>query len=60
MGRHDGGVFSQADTSNTSFGLFHFGASTSGFKPGEIIKAIDGNFYGTTTFGGQGGNGTIY
>ncbi len=60
LGRHDGGVFSQGDTSGTSSGLFHFGASANGFKPGELIKASDGKFYGTTVYGGPGGNGTIY
>ena len=60
LGRHDGGVFSQGDTSGNSSGLFHFGASPNGFKPGALIKGSDGKLYGTTVYGGPGGNGTIY
>jgi len=60
LGRHDGGVFSQGDTSGSSSGLFHFGASPNGFRPGELIKASDSKLYGTTTYGGASGNGTIF
>ena len=44
----------------SSFSLFNFGASATGFRPGEMIKASDGRLYGLTRFGGPGGNGTIY
>ena len=60
MGRHDGGVFNQGDTAGNSSGLFHFGASPNGFRPGELMKASDGRLYGTTLFGGPSGNGTIF
>jgi uncharacterized repeat protein (TIGR03803 family) len=60
MGRHDGGVFNEADTISNIIGLHHFGASLNGFKPGELIEATDGKLYGTTVFGGPSGNGTIY
>ncbi len=60
LGRHDGGVLNQADTSGNIFGLHHFGTSPNGFRPNPLIKASNGKLYGTTTIGGDAGNGTIY
>jgi uncharacterized repeat protein (TIGR03803 family) len=60
MGRHDGGTFSEVSSSMSTFGLFHFGASVNGFRPGELIKGSDGRLFGLTRFGGPGGNGIIY
>lgn len=62
MGRHDGGVFNHVDTAGFSnIGLYHYGASPTGFRPtGALIKATDGKVYGITSIGGVSGNGTIY
>jgi uncharacterized repeat protein (TIGR03803 family) len=60
LGRHDGGAFSQTDTSGNIFGLYHFGASPNGFRPNPLMKASNGKLYGTNFIGGAVGNGIIY
>ena len=60
MGRHDGGVFNETDTSGFTTSHLHFGASPNGFRPGQLIKGSDGKLYGTTEYGGTNGNGTIF
>lgn len=60
LGRHEGGAFSQCDTSGNITGLFQFGASPNGFHPNPLMKASNSKLYGTTTIGGASGNGTIY
>src|SRR5580693_865347 len=41
--------------------LYSFTATCSvGGLPVGVLLGIDGNFYGTTTFGGTGGNGTVF
>ncbi|HUI43975.1 MAG TPA: choice-of-anchor tandem repeat GloVer-containing protein, partial [Terriglobia bacterium] len=40
----------------------HSGCTEHGFSPGGLVQATDGNFYGTTYFGGAGigGAGTVF
>jgi uncharacterized repeat protein (TIGR03803 family) len=61
MGRHDGGAFSQFDTSGFGSSLYHFGYSANGFRPmSGLIKSSNGKLYGTTQIGGTEGDGVIY
>lgn len=61
MGRHDGGAFSQADTSGNAISLYHFGHSPNGFRPmNGLIKASNGRLYGTALIGGIDGNGVVF
>lgn len=60
MGRHDGGVLSQCDTSGFANSLYHFGYSPNGFRPNTLIKASDGKLYGTAIIGGTDGNGVVF
>jgi uncharacterized repeat protein (TIGR03803 family) len=41
--------------------LYSFGTGTDGSRPqGGVIQGTDGNFYGTTAFGGVAGNGAVF
>ena len=60
-GKHDGGTFNHCDTSGNGSDLYHFGLSTTGFRPtGGVIKATDGKLYGATVIGGTNGNGIVF
>lgn len=56
----DGTVFRITST-GTKTVLYSFGASaTDGVSPNALIQGSDGNFYGTTTGGGQFGSGSFF
>jgi uncharacterized repeat protein (TIGR03803 family) len=47
--------------SGTLLWSYSFPCGASGSTPdGQLMQAIDGNFYGTTNGGGTAGNGTVY
>lgn len=61
MGRNDGGVLNNSDTLGNGGDLYHFGNSSSGFRPfGGVIKASDGKLYGTASIGGTEGSGVLF
>jgi uncharacterized repeat protein (TIGR03803 family) len=49
-------------TSGVGFKTFVVFNGTNGSDPGQLVQAINGNFYGTTMGGGlnNGGNGTVF
>jgi uncharacterized repeat protein (TIGR03803 family) len=61
-GASAGGAVFRVDLAGTESVLYQFSAQTStdGVNPTSIMLASDGNFYGTTVFGGLNGVGTIY
>jgi len=61
-GVNDFGVIFRYDIlTNTFTKRFDFAGATTGYYPvGELFEANNGNFYGTTTFGGINGKGVIY
>jgi uncharacterized repeat protein (TIGR03803 family) len=55
-----GAVF-RISLSGTYTNLYSFGYSPDGFNPfAGLVQGSDGNFYGTTYFGGPHGVGTVY
>ena len=68
-GAHAGGTFFKITPAGVESVVYSFGASsTDGTNPESVIQGADGNFYGTTAFGGNGdgchstsiGPGTFY
>jgi uncharacterized repeat protein (TIGR03803 family) len=62
-GAYLNGSIYKLSTSGTLLYLYSFPASGLGgaFPFGSLVQASDGNFYGTTQYGGKaGGNGTIF
>ncbi|HWZ95957.1 MAG TPA: choice-of-anchor tandem repeat GloVer-containing protein [Opitutaceae bacterium] len=57
----DGTVF-ETTPAGTTTTLYSFtGAGTDGAGPlAGLVQGTDGNFYGTTEFGGSGGDGTVF
>jgi uncharacterized repeat protein (TIGR03803 family) len=55
------GTLFRCTTSGTLTTLVNFGVTAIGNTPdGSLMKATDGNFYGTTVYGGSAGEGTIF
>jgi uncharacterized repeat protein (TIGR03803 family) len=55
-----GAVFRISPTGTFS-NLYYFGNSPDGQEPrSSLVQGSDGNFYGTTRFGGTTGNGTVF
>jgi uncharacterized repeat protein (TIGR03803 family) len=44
----------------TMFAVIYTNANGDGSFPNALMQASDGNFYGTTTFGGTNGEGTVF
>jgi len=61
-GSYGGGTFYRVTSSGVHAVLWNFGSGSDGGGPeGDIVQARDGNFYGTTDFGGlTATSGTIY
>jgi len=60
-GENNFGVIYRADTSGHVTPLYSFTGGTDGFAPqAGLLQAADGEFYGTTSFGGAGGAGTVF
>ena len=61
-GRSDNGTIFRLGLGGGSFAVLNtFTQSNQGTTPeGGIVQAQDGNFYGTTSTGGNGGYGTLY
>jgi uncharacterized repeat protein (TIGR03803 family) len=61
-GRSDNGTIFRLATSGGDFTVLNtFTQSNQGYMPeGGIVQASDGNFYGTTSQGGNNGYGTLY
>jgi uncharacterized repeat protein (TIGR03803 family) len=58
--RHGGTVF-KMDAAGTVTTLHSFAcSSTEGCRPGGLIQARDGSFYGTTALGGAANQGTVF
>jgi uncharacterized repeat protein (TIGR03803 family) len=58
-GARDGTVFKI--TPSGDFTVLHsFDGGSGGDSPGVLIQGSDGNFYGTTAYGGSIGNGTVF
>ena len=55
-----GVIFSYDIAATTYTKLKYIGNNNTGSVPSELIKAIDGKFYGVTADGGSNGNGVIY
>src|SRR5258708_32021988 len=51
-----------ASPAQTFTNLASFDSNTSGHSPNGLVQGTDGNFYGTTTFGGNGFHsvGTVF
>jgi uncharacterized repeat protein (TIGR03803 family) len=45
---------------NNSGPLFSFDGPAGGYPSAALVQAADGNFYGTTTYGGTYGEGTLF
>ena len=45
---------------NASGPLFTFNGADGGYSSAALIQGADGNFYGTTTYGGTYGQGTVF
>ena len=63
--RHGGayglGTVFKVTPGGTETVLYSFGGMNDGFNPvGALIQASDGNFYGTTSYGGPNGIGTVF
>src|ERR1700733_846192 len=55
-----GAVF-KVDKAGKESLLYSFGPGTDGEYPGgTLLEDAEGNFYGTTGYGGKSGNGTVY
>jgi uncharacterized repeat protein (TIGR03803 family) len=55
------GVLFKVTPAGAESALYSFTATGSdGGLPVGVLQGTDGNFYGTTTFGGTGGNGTVF
>jgi uncharacterized repeat protein (TIGR03803 family) len=62
-GAHDGGTVFQLSPTGTLTTLYSFCSEpncTDGDGPGGLIQASDGNFYGTTYYGGAYDKGTVF
>jgi uncharacterized repeat protein (TIGR03803 family) len=58
-GPRKGAVFRIDSTGNFSI-IYQFNGSDDGGNPHGVIQGKDGNFYGTTSYGGVNGYGTVY
>ena len=55
------GASANLASAQTVTNLYSFGAGFDGLYPyGALVQGSDGNFYGTTIFGGDLGNGVVY
>jgi uncharacterized repeat protein (TIGR03803 family) len=63
-GAYGGGTVFKITPTGEETLLYSFGTnggSSDGTNPfGSVIQAADGNFYGTTTYGGHAGTGTVF
>ena len=60
-GAYGGGVVFSISTTGAETVLYSFGASaTDGVSPNALVQGSDGNFYGTTTGGGQFASGSFF
>jgi len=63
LGANGGGTIFQVFPDGTGFSVLHSfaGGDSDGSIPyGRLIQASDGNFFGTTTVGGNGNHGTLF
>lgn len=54
------GTVFKLDAAGARTTLHSFDSQTEGYPPSGLIQAIDGNFYGTASSGGAGGQGTLF
>ena len=55
------GTVFEISTNGALTTLYSFTGGNDGGSPyGDLVQGSDGNFYGTTEYGGQGGAGTIF
>jgi uncharacterized repeat protein (TIGR03803 family) len=54
------GFASLAQAAVTFSVVAQLGATAPGYQPNQVVEAGDGNYYGTTTYGGTNNNGTIF
>jgi uncharacterized repeat protein (TIGR03803 family) len=60
-GMNDAGTLFQIGTNSVLTSLYSFSGGNNGANPeAALIQGSDGNFYGTTVNGGQGGEGTVF
>jgi uncharacterized repeat protein (TIGR03803 family) len=60
-GTNNTGTVFEISTNGTLTTLYSFTGGNDGDSPyGDLVQGSDGNFYGTTEYGGQGGAGTIF
>ena len=60
-GQFGAGTIFTISPSGTFTSLYQFTGGSDGSKPyGRLLKGTDGNFYGTTIFGGSDGLGSIF
>jgi uncharacterized repeat protein (TIGR03803 family) len=60
-GTNNTGTVFEISTNGALTTLYSFTGGNDGGSPyGDLVQGSDGNFYGTTEYGGQGGAGTIF
>ncbi len=60
-GTHSAGTVLEISTNGALTSLYSFTGANNGAQPtAELVRGSDGNFYGTTSFGGAGGAGTVF
>ena len=60
-GTYGGGTVFRITSNGNYTNLYSFGSGTDGINPyAGLVQGNDGNFYGTTEYGGNYGNGTVF